>query len=442
MPRRDAETQRTKEKAPWGRSLIRARFVCSDFRADAVLGRRVQRAQVVVTRGLCQASFVLAYDPLGLPEQATDVTPEGFLQPIGTHLFVPAQTLSPEVTGVTAEAPIVGIGAVLAGGGPGTDRFAVVGVSTAPADQQARQQVSSPALPLTVTLAILGQLLLDRRKDLRLDQGRDRDGNLFIHRDIVDRVGPSGLCGGPAVRTQPRPPRPAAGLAVGRPAMVGRVPQETPDRRAIPPGLAGRRRNALVLQPPAHLPQAQPLLAHPRKDLSDHSRLLQNDLVRGVSPGLAGGDIAIPVRRAPERIDRTVSRRMQFASPAALQNLRPFILRHDPLHLHQKLLLRLVPDRMVQERHLHPLPVQLLQQQDLIGALPRQPVRGIHVQPVDQAQRRQVPQTLQGRTHERRPAVAVVDKTQFLVQYQTLLPHPFLQGLHLTGDGLILHLLV
>jgi hypothetical protein len=99
---------------------------------------------------------VLAGDPLRLLEQGTDILPNGLFQKIGTHLRIPAQALSPEPVGITADAPVVGAGLSLAIAGLETDGFAIVGVTTGPTDQEALQQIPSslPALSLSATILL------------------------------------------------------------------------------------------------------------------------------------------------------------------------------------------------------------------------------------------------------------------------------------------------
>jgi hypothetical protein len=97
---------------------------------------------------------------------------------------------------------------------------------------------------------------------------------------------------------------------------------------------------------------------------------------------------------------------------------------------------------MIQKDHVHPTTAQLIQEQDLIGVLPRQPVRRMNVQPIDDAQGCHITQSFQGRTNQGCAAIPVVDKDQFRVEFETLLLESFLQGLYLAGDGLSLRLLL
>jgi hypothetical protein len=268
---------------------------------------------------------MLAGDPLWLLEQGTDILPESLFQQIDAHLLVPTEALSPEPVGVTADAPVVGIGASPALGRLETDRFAVVGVTAGPTDQQPLQQVPGPSPTLALSPAIVLQLLLNRIEQLGFDNRRDRDRDLFVHGHIVDRVDPPRLCRIASLGPQTRSHRPIAGLAVGGHPLVRGVLQHAPDGRTIPPGFPRRRGNALFLQPAADFLHRESVPAHPDKDLPDHADLLQNDLVGGMTIGHSSTDIAIPIVSAPEHIDRAVTCGVQLAATIPLGDLGPFV---------------------------------------------------------------------------------------------------------------------
>ena len=275
-----------------------------------LLEQGLQGGQTIVRIRLGPPAFVLAGDPLGLLEQGTDILPNGFFQPLGTHRLVPAEALSPKAGGVTADAPVVGVGSSLALGRLAVDRFSIVGVPTDPTDQQTLEQIPAfvPLLPLPPP--ILRQLFLHRLEEIRLHQGRDRNRDPLLGRDTVERVGVARLGGIAALGPQVGTPRAGTGLAVGGQAFVGGVLQQPPDGRVIPPGFARGGGNPLVFQPPADLPQGHPLLADPGKDLADHAGLFQHDLLGRVPSGHAGADVAVPVGSGGEHVDRAVPGRV------------------------------------------------------------------------------------------------------------------------------------
>jgi hypothetical protein len=88
------------------------------------------------------------------------------------------------------------------------------------------------------------------------------------------------------------------------------------------------------------------------------------------------------------------------------------ILARSYSYLEQQVVLGGFAQRMVEKQKLHAALLQLVDQQHLISVAARQAVGAEHVQAVDGSSGGLVAQTLQGRANQRRPAVAVVDKTQ------------------------------
>jgi len=112
---------------------------------------------------------------------------------------------------------------------------------------------------------------------------------------------------------------------------------------------------------------------------------------------------------------------VQFAPPATLDDLRPLVLGHHPLHLKQKMVLGRLAQVMVDKGKFHPAPLQLIHQQHLICVAAGQAVGAQHVQAVDPTGRGQIAQSLQGRTNQRCAAVAFVDEPQLRLDRQTIL---------------------
>ena len=97
---------------------------------------------------------------------------------------------------------------------------------------------------------------------------------------------------------------------------------------------------------------------------------------------------------------------------------------------------------MIEEDHFDAAARELVQQQDLIGVLAREPVRAVNVQAIDRAGGRHVTQSLQGRSNQRGPAVSFVQKSHLRFQRQTVVGDPLLQRRHLAGNGRRLCLLL
>src|SRR5215213_9849712 len=76
-------------------------------------------------------------------------------------------------------------------------------------------------------------------------------------------------------------------------APIGRVPEQVPDRRALPCGLAMARRAFLPIQAPTHLSDAEPVTADPVEDLPDHLRLVLDDLEPCGPAAILLADIAV-----------------------------------------------------------------------------------------------------------------------------------------------------
>jgi hypothetical protein len=81
---------------------------------------------------------------------------------------------------------------------------------------------------------------------------------------------------------------------------------------------------------------------------------------------------------------------MSFATPAALQDLGPLILRDHPLHLEEERILGGLARCAVEEVDLDAGALEFLQQQHLVGILARQAVGRMHVEAIQPARRGQI----------------------------------------------------
>src|SRR3954467_14453515 len=179
---------------------------------------------------------------------------------------------------------------------------------------------------------------------------------------------------------------------------IGRVPENAPHGGSIPGRLAAAGPDALLLETPAHLAEADALAADPREDPSQDPSLALQDLVAGHA-AVSLADIAIAIGRARQHADRALARGVALAAPAALQDLGPLVLGYHALDLQQQIVLRREADRSIEEDDLNPSPVELVDQQHLIGVAPRQSVGGVDVQPIEVAGRYGITPTLERGPH-------------------------------------------
>src|SRR3954451_23388136 len=92
-------------------------------------------------------------------------------------------------------------------------------------------------------------------------------------------------------------------------------------------------------QTAADRPERQAVSPDPLEDLLDDPGLLVEDLVVGLAAAFVLADVAIPVRRGGQHMHAAAAGGVPLAPPAALQDLRPLVLRDHALHLQQQLLL-------------------------------------------------------------------------------------------------------
>ena len=128
------------------------------------------------------------------------------------------------------------------------------------------------------------------------------------------------------------------------------------------------------------------------------------------------------------------------ATPAALQDAGALIFGDDALHLQQQVVLGRAADGAVDERDLDAGAPELLDQQDLVGVAPREPVRGMHVDPVDLAQGRRVAQAVHRRARQRRPAAPLVHIGVVRADRGTIGCGPLPQGRELACHRVVAHL--
>jgi hypothetical protein len=125
-----------------------------------------------------------------------------------------------------------------------------------------------------------------------------------------------------------------------------------------------------------------------------------------------------------------------------LQNLGPLVLGNDSLNLQQQLLLRRRCHRVIEEHDFHASSAKFLDQEHLERVLPGQPVRRMHVETIDRAGSRLIPQSLKSRPLQSFSRDAVVAKAKLDVELHAFLRNSLLDRAHLAVDGVRLCLLL
>src|SRR5215831_7855282 len=403
--------------------------------ADLVFDRGQWRAFGARLR--LQATPVFLRQPFRVGQQGTDFLPHGQVQQISPYLGILAETLAPKAVGICAQTAVIGIGTRLAFAGTRTQAFPVEGIATVLALEQALQQIqSAPARVLPGMALVLLQLLLHGREHRGLHERGDGNRNPVLWGDIPDGDGPAWLHGPIALGPQPGPQRLQAGLAKRRAALIGWIFQDAPYHTAIPHGLAGAGHLACLGQPTADLANRQAVLADPGKDFADHTGLVRDDLIAGLSAPLVLGDIAVPIGGAAEHVDGPDLGRMALATPMPLNDLGALILGNHPLYLQQEVVFGALPQGTIEEHNLHPGASELIDQEDLIGIFAGQAIWRVHIEPVNTPRRDHIAQALQRRVHQCGPTIPFVKKLHRLEHGQTIGSHALAQRRHLTRNGM------
>jgi hypothetical protein len=124
------------------------------------------------------------------------------------------------------------------------------------------------------------------------------------------------------------------------------------------------------------------------------------------------------------------------AAPDPLQQRRPLVLGDDPLDLEEQLVFRRLAAGAVEEHHLYPGALQLVEEQHLVRVAPGESVGRVDVQPLETARGGDVPQPLERGPDQARAAEAVVDEHEVVEQPQPIGGHALAEGGDLAGDGL------
>jgi len=194
------------------------------------------------------------------------------------------------------------------------------------------------------------------------------------------------------------------------------------------------------LQPSAHFAQAQSIAANPFEDATHDAGLVLHDLEAGYPAALIAADVAISKGRTRQGADRAGARCVQTTAPNPLENLGALILGYDALNLQQEIILRRVADRAVQECDLGPTAAKLLDQQNLMGVLARQPIRREHIDALDIPAGHRIPQLLQRQTLKVHPAATIIHIAAIRLELKAVTSDAFLQRRDLAIDRVIARL--
>ena len=381
-------------------------FVGIDESADPPTGTLDLSLQLVAVillpMWLGQPPFVFMSDGFGIAEQRADVGPHSRVQAVGPHLLVVADAMPAKAISVASDATVVGVRNFSLGRGA-ADRFAVVGIAAAVAYDQTLKEMLCATLALAVPFLVLHKLFTNRLEQFLADQRWNGNRDALLERRVVDRIRSTRRLGLIALGTKSNAALADARFPEGRCSFVSGIFENSPYRRSIPPRLAARARNLLVFQPPAHLSERYSVPADPLEDLSHDLGVFEHDLVKGFAPGVPFRHIPVSIGGAAEHADESPACRVAFSATASLKDLRPFVLGDHALHLQEQVFFRTVADGPIQKDQFDATPPQLLDKQNLVGVLPGQAIRRMHVQAVKGARIGRVAQSFQRGTRSDAP---------------------------------------
>jgi len=172
------------------------------------------------------------------------------------------------------------------------------------ANRQPLQEPTLAGLTMPFTGPVFIELTARRFEHGRVDQGGNGNLDPFVARCSNARgrsrrwfqVSPDG--------SQARPRRQKVGAPESGASHIGGIVQHAADRGRIPICRAAPGPTAHLLQPPTRLAQAQPILADPQEDETDHVRLIFHDFEARHPAALSAAHVAITEGSARQRADR------------------------------------------------------------------------------------------------------------------------------------------
>jgi hypothetical protein len=198
---------------------------------------------------------------------------------------------------------------------------------------------------------------------------------------------------------------------------------------------AGARQVRAGVQPFEDLADGHPFVGEPAVEGAHQFGLV---IVDGevAGRGVVARHIAIAVWGTAAEI-MAIPRPLQLATAEALAEHGALVLGDGALDLQQQLVVRVVRDRMVQERHLAANATELLEQDDLVGIAAGQPVGAEHRDALDGSVAHRVAQGIEAGPIEPTAAVSLVTEDVLLGERMAAGYGPGAQGGELAFNRLL-----
>ncbi len=290
-------------------------------------------------------------------------------------------------------------------------------------------------------MLVLLQLFLSQSEDLFTHQRRHRHFDPLLPWSLM--VG--AVAAGDSVALPQRPgdslPRTQLRLAIAGLAAISRIAQHAPHCRSLPTRRCRSRRNLALVQHASNGVDAQPLLRicfkhHPHNISLDFDHFIVGRRT------LALANIVVSIGSAGQHVDHPLLGPMTFSTPAALGNLRAFVLGDHALELHHQLIFRCCSSGRLQKNQLYAATRKLFDQKNLIGIFAAQPVRGVDQRRSDLAFGCKVTQSFQARSRQNRATVTFILKNPLRRHGVTVCGRVVQKSCRLAGNRVILLLAV
>jgi hypothetical protein len=202
-----------------------------------------------------------------------------------------------------------------------------------------------------------------------------------------------------------------------------------------PEPLAAPRPPGAVGQPLEDLTDGGPFIDQPAIEHPDDLGLGGIDLEMG-RDAVTGRDVAVAVGGIAGD-PMAGAGPLELAAAEPLGEHRPLVLGDGPLDLEQELVVRIVGDRRVDELDVAAGPAELLQQEDLVGVTPRQPVGAEDRDDIELAGAGGVAEAVEGGSVEARSGVSLVDEDVLVLELMPAIRGPAAEGRELAVDRLV-----
>ena len=371
----------------------------------------------------------LGQQSVGVGEQAGDMIPHGTFDLLGLDVAARAGRRAGGQDAILAVALVIAPLSLAHRRGVGAAEH---GQAAARAGQQAAQEIAVLGIVPERERGIAGELHLRPAPGPGVNDRRHGNGD-----PLLARLEPAarGLAGTwPATMAGSLGRDEAVSIGVGR-TSVDRVGQDVVHHRRRPGVMAGAREVGAGVQALEDLSDGHLLVDEPAVEGAHHLGLaLVHHEVTG--HGVLARHVAVAVGGTAALVV-AIACPLQLAAAEALAEDGALVFSDGTLDLQQKLIVGVVRDRVLQERHLDARAVELLQQQDLIGVSARQPVGGQHGDDPDGAVVHGVAQRVEAGPVEPAAAVALVTEDVLVGHDMAARGRPGAQGGKLAVDGLI-----